>query len=374
LLVPPHVVGCQKEPGEAPRRFSARPRTERKGPGSRPSHGRPMRILGIESSCDDCAAAVLADGRTLLSHVIHSQIATHRPYGGVVPELASRDHLDKIVPVIDKAMRDAGTDWRDLDGVAVTYGPGLIGSLLVGLSAAKTISFALGIPLCGVHHLEGHLFAAFLEDPAPAFPFVGLIVSGGHTSLYHVEAFDSRRLLGQTRDDAAGEAFDKVAKLLGLGYPGGSIIDRLARNGDRTAFAFPRPLAAGDTLDFSFSGLKTAVRNFAQDRGEAFLRERTADVAASFQEAVVDCLLTKLARAVSQTGTRRVVVCGGVACNQRLRERLELAAEEEALELFVPSPSLCTDNAAMIAATGTRHLLAGRTSPLSLNAAANLPL
>jgi len=333
-----------------------------------------MIVLGIESSCDDCAAAVLEDGRTILSHVIHSQVATHRPYGGVVPELASRDHLEKIVPVIDTAMRNAGKDWADLDGVAVTYGPGLIGSLLVGLSAAKAISFALEIPLCGVHHLEGHLYAVFLEDPPPAFPFVGLIVSGGHTSLVHVESFEKRLLLGQTRDDAAGEAFDKVAKLMGLGYPGGGVIDGLARDGDCTAFSFPRPLSAPDTLDFSFSGLKTSVRNFIEDRGEGFVRDHTADVAASFQEAVVDSLLLKLERAVQQTGTRRIVVCGGVACNHRLRTRLERMAAAEGLELFVPPPALCTDNAAMIAAAGTRHLLAGRVSTLSLNAVANLPL
>ena len=333
-----------------------------------------MHILGIESSCDDCAAAVVANGREILSHAIHSQISTHRPFGGVVPELASRDHLEKIVPVIEKAIQDARLGWKDLDGVAVTYGPGLIGSLLVGLSAAKAISFALEIPLCGINHLEGHLFAVFLEDPVPEFPFLGLIVSGGHTSLYHVNGFDDRSLLGQTRDDAAGEAFDKVAKLLGLGYPGGGVIDRMAREGNPAAFPFPRPLASPETMDFSFSGLKTSVRNFVEQRGTVFIEENMADVVASFQEAVVDSLLIKLSRAVHRTGTRRVVVCGGVASNTRLRARLQQMAEEEGLEVFVPSPALCTDNAAMIAAAGTRSLLAGKTSPLSLNARANLPL
>jgi len=333
-----------------------------------------MRMMGIESSCDDCAVALLEDGREILSHVVYSQVLTHRPYGGVVPELASRDHLNKIIPVLEQAMQDARSSWDDLDGVAATCGPGLIGSLLVGLSAAKAISFALDIPFCGVNHLEGHLFAVFLEEPAPAFPFLGLIVSGGHTSLYHVNGFDQRTLLGQTRDDAAGEAFDKVAKLLGLGYPGGVEIDRTARQGNPEAFSFPRPLSAPETLDFSFSGLKTSVRNFLQQQGEAFVLEHLADVTASFQEAVVDSLLLKLNRAVLRTGTRRVVVCGGVACNSRLRARLRRMADEDGLEVFVPSPALCTDNASMIAAAGYRSLCAGQVSPLSLNAQANLLL
>jgi N6-L-threonylcarbamoyladenine synthase len=333
-----------------------------------------MRILGIESSCDDCSAAVVNEGTEILSQVIHSQIPTHRPYGGVVPELASRDHLDKIVPAVEQAMQDARLSWQDLDGVAVTCGPGLIGSLLVGLSAGKAIAFALDIPFRGVNHLEGHLFAPFLETPAPAFPFLGMIVSGGHTSLYRVRDFDDVRLLGQTRDDAAGEAFDKVAKLLGLGYPGGVAIDRLARDGDPAAYPFPRPLLSPETPDFSFSGLKTSVRYFLEQRGSDFLREHMADVAASFQEAVVDSLLIKLLQAVKRTGTQRVVVCGGVASNGRLRERLKRMALEESLEVFCPSPGLCTDNAAMIAAAGYRYLRAGQASPLSLNAQANLLL
>lgn len=331
-------------------------------------------ILGIETSCDDCAAAVLEDGKRLVSHVLHSQIDTHRPYGGVVPELASRNHLEKIVPVVETTLENAQLSWRDLDGIAVTRGPGLMGSLLVGLSAAKAFSFALGIPFCGVNHLEGHLLASFLEEPAPAFPFLGLIVSGGHTSLYQVAQFGQYQLLGQTRDDAAGEAFDKVAKLLGLGYPGGVVIDRLARDGNCKAFAFPRAMVCSENLDFSFSGLKTSVLYFVRRHGEAFAQNHLADLAASFQEAVVESLLKKLAQAIGITRIRTIAVSGGVASNSRLRARLLEMAEAEGLEVHIPSPFLCTDNAAMIAAVGHRHLLEGRYSPLSLSADADLSL
>ncbi|MEW6443550.1 MAG: tRNA (adenosine(37)-N6)-threonylcarbamoyltransferase complex transferase subunit TsaD [bacterium] len=333
-----------------------------------------MRILGIESSCDDCAAAVLEDGSRILSHVLHSQIETHRPFGGVVPELASRNHLEKIVPVVDAALEKAGTSWSGLDGVAVTRGPGLVGSLLVGLCAAKAIAFVLNVPLCGVNHLEGHLLASFLEDPAPRFPFIGLIVSGGHTSLYEVTGFGRYRLLGQTRDDAAGEAFDKTAKLLGLGYPGGIVIDRLAADGDPLSFSFPRALASPDTLDFSFSGLKTSVLYFVRRQGEAFVRQHLSDIAASFQEAVVQTLLTKLSQAIERTGIRRAVLSGGVACNSRLRSRLLEMGSREGVPIHIPSPFLCSDNAAMIAAAGYRHLLEGRSAPLTLNVDADLSL
>ena len=333
-----------------------------------------MLILGIESSCDDCAAALVKDGRTILSQAIHSQFEVHRPYGGVVPELASRNHLEKIVPVIEKAMEDARVDWADLDGIAVTCGPGLVGSLLVGLSAAKALAFALEIPFWGVNHLEGHLMAIFLEEPDVKFPFLGLIVSGGHTSLYRVERFGDYRLLGQTRDDAAGEAFDKVAKLLGLGYPGGVAIDRLSEQGDPNAFSFPRAMTTAQTLDFSFSGLKTAVRNFVRRHDPSFIQDRLADLLASFQEAVVDSLIIKLSQGVSSTHVKRIVVSGGVASNRRLRGRLKGLAEAEGLEVHFPSPRLCTDNAAMVAAVGTSHLRLGKSSPLTLNAEANLLL
>jgi len=333
-----------------------------------------MVVLGIESSCDDCAAAVIKDGREILSHAIHSQLETHRPYGGVVPELASRNHLEKIIPVLEQAMETAGLDWTALNGVAATYGPGLVGSLLVGLSAAKALAFSLNIPFCGINHLEGHLLAIFLEDAAPSFPFLGMIVSGGHTSLYRVDDFGRYGLLGQTRDDAAGEAFDKVAKLLGLGYPGGIALDRIAKEGNPEAFPFPRAMSTSKDLDFSFSGLKTSVRYFVQKHGQAFAHERLADLVASFQEAVVETLLHKVVQAVSRTEIRSVVISGGVASNSRLRARMKEAAEAEGFEVHFPSPHLCTDNAAMIAAVGYRYLERGITSPLSLNAEPNLQL
>ena len=333
-----------------------------------------MLILGIESSCDDCAAALVRDGETILSHAIHSQFKIHEPYGGVVPELASRNHLEKIIPVIEAAVSDARVDWADVDGIAATYGPGLVGSLLVGLSAAKALAFALDVPFLGVNHLEGHLMAVFLEDATVSFPFLGLIVSGGHTSLYRVEAFGAYTLLGQTRDDAAGEAFDKVAKLLGLGYPGGIAIERLSTQGDPQAFPFPRAMAAAKTLDFSFSGLKTAVRYFVQQHEPSFVEAHLADIVASFQEAAVDSLIIKLSQAVSSTGVQRIVVSGGVASNQRLRARLEDLARAEGLDVRFPSPQLCTDNAAMVAAVGYRRLRLGESSPFSLNAEPNLLL
>lgn len=316
-----------------------------------------MIVLGIESSCDETAAAVVEDGRRILSDVISSQIAFHTPYGGVVPEIASRKHVEAILPVISQALKDAGLTGRELDAVAVTRGPGLIGALLVGLSAAKAMAYALERPLIAVNHLEGHMNAAYLGGAPEDRPFVCLVVSGGHTALYEVEPGGASRFLGSTRDDAAGEAFDKVAKLLGLGYPGGVVIDRLAAGGDPHAFSFPRAFLDKDCLEFSFSGLKTSIANFlrrmgppAPEGGEGAYR--LEDLAASFQEAVVDVLIGKLLKAAGDRGIGDIAVVGGVAANRRLRHRLVEAAEERGLALFLPPLRFCTDNAVMIAAAG----------------------
>jgi len=332
-----------------------------------------MIVLGIESSCDDTAAALVEDGRVVLSSVVSSQDRIHARYGGVVPELASRSHIESVVPVVDEALARAGASLDDVEAIAVTQGPGLVGSLLIGISFAKSLSFVRGLPLVGVNHIESHPYAAFLVDKgeqkaAPSFPFVALIVSGGHTTLMHFEGYTEYRILGQTLDDSAGEAFDKVAKLLGLGYPGGAVIDRLAKEGDRRSVSFPRPLLGKGNLDFSFSGLKTAVlthvRGLPARPSEALLR----DIAASFQEAVVDSLVTKGLWAVKQAGVRDLVVAGGVASNCRFRERLHQMAAGEGLNLFVPAPKYCTDNAAMVASLGTRLLEKGLVAGLELNA------
>ena len=329
-----------------------------------------MRVLGIESSCDECAAAVVVDGN-LLSHVIASQIPIHAVYGGVVPELASRDHVKRVVQVIATTMEQADMDLSELDGVGVTAGPGLIGSLLVGVSAAKTIAWALGKPLVGVNHLEAHLRAVFLERPALLYPHLGLVVSGGHTSLFRMDEVGSMRLLSRTLDDAAGEALDKVAKLLKLGYPGGVFIQRHALGGDPKAIRFPRPLP-GKRLDFSFSGLKTsaAVRIKQQGRPEG---SAMADFCASFQEAVVDSLVKKTMMAARQERLDTVLVAGGVAANQRLREKLHEVAEAEGMQVIFPASELCTDNAAMVAALSSAYLEQGRDDGLALDADPNLP-
>ena len=332
-----------------------------------------MIVLGIESSCDETAAAVLEDGRRVRSSIVASQDAVHAPYGGVVPELASRRHLEVIVPVVERALAEAGTRVPELDGIAVTHGPGLVGSLLVGCSLAKSLAWAHGRPLVGVNHLEGHIFAASLTDDPPAHPFLALVVSGGHTALYHAEAPLSYALVGETRDDAAGEAFDKVAKLLGLGFPGGPIIERVARGGSPTAIPFPLAQMTDQASDFSFSGLKTAVSLHVK-RNQPLGEREVADVAASFQASAVKMLVRETTKAALRLGVRRVVVTGGVAANTALREGLKASASEHGLVLHIPPPRLCTDNAAMIAAAGTARLLAGERAGLDLNAVPDLAL
>jgi N6-L-threonylcarbamoyladenine synthase len=335
-----------------------------------------MAVLGIESSCDEMAAAVLdADGRQLRSSVIRSQVDLHAPYGGVVPELASRDHVRSVDLVIRQALDEAGVTVAELDGIAVTAGPGLIGSLLCGVEAAKGLALASGRPLIGVHHLEGHVAAAFLEPDAPPGPFVALIVSGGHTSLVRVpELGGPYTLLGATRDDAAGEAFDKTAKLLGLGYPGGVAIDRGSEGGDSRRFPFPSAMPGKDNLQFSFSGLKTAAARQIQALGGAPTGAELADFCASFQAAVVDNLLKKAFRAVRLAEVEHLAIVGGVAANRRLRARATERARRERVGLTLPSRANCTDNAAMIARAGWTRLRRGERSGLDLVARAHWPL
>ncbi len=336
-----------------------------------------MRVLAIETSCDDTGAAVVLDGRKILSNVVSSQVSVHQKYGGVVPELASRKHIEMIVPIVEEALERAGVSLKEIDGMAVTQGPGLVGSLLVGLSFAKALAFARGIPLIGVNHIEAHLSAIFLEEDPPKFPFIGLVVSGGHTSLFRVEGFGRYRLLGQTRDDAAGEAFDKVAKLLRLGYPGGPIIDELSSKGHSKGIRFPRASLGKGSFDFSFSGVKTAVVNFVKAHPEppgGFPKEVIRDIVSSFQEAVVDVLVKNTFLAATQEGLKRVVLSGGVAANRFLRKRMVEEASERKVRVYLPSPSFCTDNAAMVGVVGYEYLKRGMRSPLSLNAFSNLPL
>ncbi len=330
-----------------------------------------MIILAIESSCDDTGAALIEEGRRPLSNIVSSQDEVHKRYGGVVPELASRRHLENIVPVIRGALEEAHTSLDDVDAVGVTRGPGLVGSLLVGIMAAKSIAYAKDIPLVGVNHLMGHLLAIFLEQEVP-FPLVGMVASGGHTALYLVEGFTTFRFLGGTRDDAAGEAFDKVAKYLGLGYPGGMVIEKMARLGDPRAISFPRAYIAKDSLDFSFSGIKTAVVNYVRSHPPS--DDGMADIAASFQEAAVDVLVNKIIWAAQRYGVDRVVVSGGVASNGRLRERLEQEGEEFGIKAYFPSPHLCRDNAAMIGVAGYHLLKAGRRDGLDMSAISRWPL
>jgi len=331
-----------------------------------------MLILGIESSCDETAAAVVRDGKEVLANIIASQVDIHGKYGGVVPEIASRRHTEAIVPVLLQALEAAGKSLEDMEGIAVTRGPGLIGSLLVGLAMAKAIAFARSLPLVGVNHLSGHIAAAMLLERPPAFPFVALVVSGGHTNIYLVRDFHGFKTLGQTRDDAAGEAFDKAAKLLEIGYPGGLVIDRLAKKGDPRVMEFPR--AMRDSLDFSFSGVKTALLHKVKKQGRLFSEMELPDVVAGFQEAIVDVLVEKTLRAAVSEKVKSVVVCGGVAANSRLRERFVQDAGERGIAVFIPPPVLCTDNAAMIAVAGEYLLREGRRDGLDLNAVSRWPL
>jgi N6-L-threonylcarbamoyladenine synthase len=322
-----------------------------------------MNVLGIESSCDETAAAVVAGERRILSSVVASQIALHRPYGGVVPELASRSHIEAIAPVVDQALAEAGLGVNDIQGVAVTQGPGLVGCLLVGFCFAKAFAFARDLPWVGVDHLAAHLHSVQMMNDPPGFPLVALLASGGHTALYYLESVERRVLLGQTRDDAAGEAYDKVAKMLGLGYPGGAAIERLAAQGDPRRIAFTRPHLDKAPFDFSFSGLKTAVFRHIQAQPHA-VEGNAADIAAGFQAAVVDVLIQKLLLAAEEKSCPRVALVGGVAANGALRRELCRAAEAQGVRVFIPPLALCGDNAAMIAATGYHALKAGRFTPL----------
>ena len=331
-------------------------------------------ILAIESSCDETAASVVKNGRTILSNVISSQIALHTLYGGVVPEIASRKHIEKINQVVEEALTEADVTLEDLDAVGVTYGPGLVGALLVGVAEAKAISYAKKLPLIGVHHIEGHVSANYIEHPDLKPPFMCLIVSGGHTHLVIVKDYGEFEILGRTRDDAAGEAFDKVARAIGLGYPGGPKIDKVSKEGNPHAIEFPRAKIAGAEFDFSFSGVKSAVLNYLNQCEMKGIKISQADVAASFQQSVVDVLAGRAIAAAKKLGEKRIAVAGGVAANSALRQRLKEECEKEGIALCYPSPIYCTDNAAMIAAQGYYEYIAGVRSGWDLNAVPNLKI
>lgn len=331
-------------------------------------------ILAIESSCDETAAAVVKNGREVLSNIISSQIELHKLYGGVVPEIASRKHIEKINQVIEEALSEANIALQDIDAIGVTYGPGLVGALLVGVAEAKAISYALGKPLVGVHHIEGHVSANYIENKDLEPPFLCLIVSGGHTHLVLVKEYGKYEIIGRTRDDAAGEAFDKVARAIGLGYPGGPKIDKLSKEGNKNAISFPRAHIEGAPYDFSFSGLKSAVLNHINSCEMKDIKVNAADIAASFQEAVIDVLVKKAMLAAKDFGMKKVVIAGGVAANTSLREAMMTACKENFLDFYYPSPIFCTDNAAMIGAAAYYEYMNGTRSGLDLNAVPNLKI
>ncbi len=331
-------------------------------------------ILAIESSCDETAAAVMKNGRQVCSNVIYSQIELHKLYGGVVPEIASRKHIEKINQVIEQALLEADMSLKEMDAIAVTYGPGLVGALLVGVAEAKAIAYAAKKPLVGVHHIEGHIAANYIEHPELEPPFLCLVVSGGHTHLVKVNDYDCFEIIGKTRDDAAGEAFDKVARAIGLGYPGGPKIDKLAKEGNRDAIPFPRAKVEGNPYDFSFSGLKSAVLNYLNQCEMKQIEVNHADVAASFQYAVIDVLTNHAIAAAKELGIGTLAVAGGVAANSSLRESLKTACEKESLSFYYPSPIYCTDNAAMIGVAGYYAYQKGVRHALDLNAVPNLKI
>lgn len=331
-----------------------------------------MITLGIETSCDETGIALYDGERGLLAHTLYSQVAMHAEFGGVVPELASRDHVRKLLPLIDQALADAGLSKADIGGVAYTAGPGLIGALLVGAAVGRSLAWAWGVPAVGVHHMEGHLLAPMLEDPAPEFPFIALLVSGGHTQLVAVEGVGRYQILGESLDDAAGEAFDKTAKMLGLGYPGGPVLARLAEQGRPDIYRFPRPMTDRPGLDFSFSGLKTFSLNTWQQSAQT--DQDKADIARAFQEAVVDTLAIKCRRAMEQTGMQRLVMAGGVSANRDLRARLRELAEQRGWQVYYPRAEFCTDNGAMIAYVGHLRLAAGQHEGLGFGARPRWPM
>jgi N6-L-threonylcarbamoyladenine synthase len=342
--------------------------------GSREAVGSGTLVLGIETSCDETAASVVREGREIQSNIIASQVDLHRLYGGVVPEIASRKHIELIMPVIDLALKEANVRPEELDAIAVTYGPGLVGALLVGLSAAKAMALALGCPLIGINHIEGHIYANVLQYPEVEPPLVCLTVSGGHTDLLYIDEYGHYEILGRTRDDAAGEAFDKIARVMGLDYPGGPEIAKLARDGDPQAIDFPRGLMQADTYDFSFSGLKTAAINYIhtiRQRGDELPVE---DIAASLQASIVDVLVSKTVAAAREYQVRTVLLSGGVAANESLRRQLRQVAGLHGLKVYYPTQVLCTDNAAMIACAGYYRYRRGERSPWDLNAVPNLRL